>query len=92
MEPDLGIIVACVPTLQPVASRFRESLQNLASYSRGSSHRSLRSSSFKISDQKPAEAGVAEDRMYSLSEYEGSLIGKEAGVRMEERDIGRAHV
>ena len=48
LEPDLGIILACVPVMQPVQSKFKGYLYDLASGFKGTSHRSLRSSSEEL--------------------------------------------
>ena len=91
LEPDLGIILACVPVMQPVQRKFKGYLYGLASRFKGRSDRSLRSSSVKISDEKPPKRPTTVSRLYPLSSYDRTVDGTDSGTSLEQFDVERGH-
>ena len=91
LEPNLGIICACVPVMHPVQSKLKAYLHGLTGGFRGTSHRSLRSSSEKIGDDKPLTRHADVNRLYPLSVLDGTVSGAEQGGSLEQLDVERGH-
>lgn len=91
LEPTLAIICACVPVMRPVPSKLKSYLHGLTSGFRGTSHRSLRSSSVKIGDDKPLTEHADVNRLYPLSEHNLTVSGTERDGGLEYFDAGMAH-
>ena len=91
LEPDLGIILACVPVMQPVQSKLKGYMDGLASGFKSISHRSLRSSSEKISDDKPLKGPTTMSRLYPLSSHDITVDGTEPGTSLELFNVERGH-
>lgn len=77
--------------MRPVQSKLKEYMYSLTSRFRGTSHRSLRSSFRKIGDEKPLTGHAAVNRLYPLSEYDGTVDGMEPGMALEQFDVERGH-
>ena len=93
LEPDIGIILACVPVMQPVQSKFKGYLHGIASGFKSTSHRSLGSSSVKIGDKKPLKGPTTVSRLYPLSSSDGVVDGTEPGTRtsLDQFDVECGH-
>ena len=77
--------------MQPVQSKFKGYLSDLASGFKGTSHRSLRSSSERVSDDKPLKGPTIMSRLYPLWSYDGAVDGKEPDTSLEQFDVERGH-
>ncbi len=85
LEPSLGITAACLPILQPVLSKVSDITSTLFSRTRGTSQRSLRASSKKLPDQHGIKGG-AEDKLYPLSNFEGTFTEVESAPGLSDAD------
>ena len=84
MEPGLGIIVACVPVLQPVFSEIKRYVCSLKGGSKNTGLCSLRRHAVELEDERQLDQHTAEDRLYRLPTLEAPLAEKVSGTRLEE--------
>ena len=77
--------------MQPVQAKLKSYLHNLTSGFRGTSQRSLRSSSVKIGDDKPLTGHADVNRLYPLSDLDRTVSGTERDGSLEHFDDGRVH-
>ena len=91
LESDIGIILACVPVMQPVQSKFKEYLYSIASGFKSTSHRSLGSFSVKIRNKKPLKEPITVSRSYPLSSSDGIVDRTEPGTSLDQFDVEYDH-
>ena len=77
--------------MQPVQSKLKAYLHGLAGGFRGMSHRSLHLSSVKIGDKELLTVHADVDRLYPLSNFDGTVSETEQGGSLEHLDVEQGH-